>query len=214
MRTDELISALVADQASQPRPKPVGRYLTMAILAGFTISAALFSIKLGLRPDIVSALGTWRFDMKFGNSLILVIVATWVAFRLSRPTTTLPSAVRPLIVPALLLLGAVIYELVTIPSSGWLARATGMNGFMCLANIVFLSFVPLSAVVFALRRGAPMSPAVTGAAAGLLAGALGATVYATHCTDDSPLFVAIWYTQAIGFMALGGMLVGQYVLRW
>jgi hypothetical protein len=59
-----------------------------------------------------------------------------------------------------------------------------------------------------------MSPAVTGAVAGLLAGALGATVYATHCTDDSPLFVAIWYTQAIGFMALGGMLVGQYVLRW
>jgi len=32
--------------------------------------------------------------------------------------------------------------------------------------------------------------------------------------DDSPLFVAIWYTLAIGFMALVGLLVGQYVLRW
>jgi len=117
-------------------------------------------------------------------------------------------------VPAFLLLGAVIYELVTIPASAWLPRAMGMNGLICLANIIVLSLVPLCAVLYALRQGAPMSPAFTGAAAGLLAGALGATVYAAHCMDDSPLFVAIWYTLAIGFMALVGLLVGQYVLRW
>jgi hypothetical protein len=214
MRTDDLINTLVADHAAQPSPRPIGHGLAMAIIGGLAISAALFSITLGRRPDIVSALGTWRFDMKLADNLVLVIVTTWVALCLSRPTTTRPSEVRPLIVPALLLLGAVIYELVTIPSSVWLARATGMNGLMCLANIVFLSLVPLSAVVFALRQGAPMSPAVTGAVAGLLAGALGATVYATHCTDDSPLFVAIWYTQAVGFMALVGLLIGQYALRW
>jgi hypothetical protein len=59
-----------------------------------------------------------------------------------------------------------------------------------------------------------MSPAVAGAAAGLLAGALGAAVYATHCMDDSPLFVAIWYTPAIGLMTLVGLLVGRTMLRW
>jgi hypothetical protein len=32
--------------------------------------------------------------------------------------------------------------------------------------------------------------------------------------EDSPLFVAIWYTLAIGLMAMVGLLVGRYALRW
>jgi hypothetical protein len=214
MRTDELIKTLVADYAARPRPRPIGHGLVMAIIGGLAISAALFSITLGLRPDIVSALGTWRFDMKLADNLVLVIVTTWVVLRLSRPTTTPPSAMRALVVPAFLLSAAVMYELVTVPASAWLPRAMGMNGFVCLANIILLSILPFSAVVYALRQGAPMSPAVAGAAAGLLAGALGATVFAMHCMDDSPLFVAIWYTLGTGLMAMVGLLVGQYVLRW
>jgi hypothetical protein len=121
---------------------------------------------------------------------------------------------RALLVPALLLLAAVMYELVTIPASAWPSRALGVNGVMCLASIIFLSVLPLAATIYGLRQGAPMSPALAGAAAGLLAGALGATVFAMHCTNDSPLFVAIWYVLAIGFMALAGLSVGRYVLRW
>jgi hypothetical protein len=90
----------------------------------------------------------------------------------------------------------------------------GVNGPACAANIVILSIAPLSAVVYALRQGAPMSPAFTGATAGLLAGGMGATVFAMHCMEDSPLFVAIWYTLAIGLMAMVGLLVGRYALRW
>jgi len=214
MRTDELINTLVADHALRPRPKPIQRSLAMAIIAGSAVSVALFSLTLGVRPDILSALITWRFDLKLGDNLVLVIVATWGALRLSSPTTTPLSAMRTLLVPALLLLVAVVYELVTIPASTWPSRAMGVNGVMCLANIILLSLVPLSAVVYALRQGAPMSPAVTGAAAGLLAGAVGGTIFAMHCTNDSPLFVAIWYTLATGLIALTGLMIGRYVLRW
>ena len=214
MSTDELIDTLVADHAVRPRQRRIEHALVMAIIGGLAISAALFSMNLGLRPDIVSALGTWRFDMKLADSLFLVIVTAWVVLRLSRPTTTAPSAMRSLAVPACLLLAAVIYELATVPASAWLPRAMGMNGLMCLANIIFLSILPFGAVVYALRQGAPMSPALAGATAGLLAGALGATVFAMHCMDDSPLFVAIWYTLATGLMAMVGLLVGRYALRW
>jgi hypothetical protein len=214
MRTDELINTLVADHAVQPRPKPVGQGLVMAIIGGLAISGALFALTLGVRPDIVSALGTWRFDMKLSANLVLVIAATWVALRLSSPTTKPLFGMRALLVPALLLLAAVIYELVTVPASAWPSRAMGVNGVMCLASIVFLSVLPLTATIYALRQGAPASPAVMGAVGGLLAGALGATVFAMHCTNDSPLFVAIWYTLAIGLTAIVGLLVGQYVLRW
>ena len=88
MRTDELINTLVADHAVQPRPKPVGHGLVMAIIGGLAISGALFALTLGVRPDIVSALGTWRFDLKLSANLVLVIAATWVSLRLSSPTRT------------------------------------------------------------------------------------------------------------------------------
>src|SRR6476646_3702948 len=214
MRTDELINTLVADHAVQPRPKPVGDGLVMAIIGGLAISGALFALTLGVRPDIVSALGTWRFDLKLLVNLVLMIAATWVSLRLSSPTTKPISAMRALLVPALLLLASVIYELVTVPASAWPSRAMGVNGVMCLASIIFLSVLPLTATIYALRQGAPTSPAVMGAVGGLLAGALGATVFAMHCTNDSPLFVAIWYALAIGLMSMLGLVVGRHALRW
>jgi hypothetical protein len=90
----------------------------------------------------------------------------------------------------------------------------GVNGVMCVASILFLSLLPLTATIYALRQGAPTSPAVMGAVGGLLAGSLGATVFAMHCTNDSPLFVAIWYALAIGLMSIFGLLVGKRALRW
>jgi hypothetical protein len=212
MRTDELINTLVADHAARPRAKPVGSSLTMAIITGLGISAARFSLTLSVRPDLPAALATWRFDLKLGDALVLALAATWVALRLSRPTTTTVSGMKALLVPALLLLGAVVYELVTVPSSDWPSRAMGVSASMCFMSIISLSLVPLMGVIYALRQGAPSSPAVAGAVGGLLAGAVGATVFAIHCTNDSPLFVAIWYALAIGLVATVGLLAGQYVL--
>ncbi len=73
---------------------------------------------------------------------------------------------------------------------------------------------PLAALLVGLRAGAPRSPAMAGATAGLLAGALAAALYATHCPDDSPLFVLLWYVPSIALVALAGAAVGNRVLRW
>jgi hypothetical protein len=43
---------------------------------------------------------------------------------------------------------------------------------------------------------------------------LSAALYATHCPDDSPLFVAVWYTLAVTLVMLIGASVGHRVLRW
>jgi hypothetical protein len=214
MRTSDLIDRLVADHAAHPAPKPIAHRLAMALLGGLGISVALLLITLGVRADLLAALGTWRFDLKLGGSFILAMAAGWIALRLSRPTTSSPSVMPILIVPALLLFVAVAYELVTVPTSAWPSRAMGVNGVMCVANIMALSAIPLVAAIYALRSGAPMSPAVMGAVGGMLAGALGATVFATHCTDDSPLFVAIWYVLAIGLMTMFGLVMGRHALRW
>ena len=54
----------------------------------------------------------------------------------------------------------------------------------------------------------------TGAIAGLLSAGLAATLYASHCTDDSPLFVATWYTIAALVVAGLGAGIGARVLRY
>ena len=70
-----------------------------------------------------------------------------------------------------------------------------MMGSFCAA--------PLVGALLALRQGAPEHPAFAGAAAGLLAGAIGAACYATHCPDDSPLFVAAWWAFLVRSMEQG-----------
>jgi hypothetical protein len=65
-----------------------------------------------------------------------------------------------------------------------------------------------------LRHGAPTRPAVTGAIAGLMSAGLAATLYASHCTDDSPLFVATWYSIATALVAAIGALAGPRLLRF
>jgi hypothetical protein len=48
----------------------------------------------------------------------------------------------------------------------------------------------------------------------LLSAGLAATLYASHCTDDSPLFVATWYTIATALVTAIGALAGSRVLRY
>ena len=77
-----------------------------------------------------------------------------------------------------------------------------------------LALALLAAALIALRHGAPARPAVAGAFAGLLSAGLAATLYASHCTDDSPLFVATWYTLATALVTAIGALAGSKVLRF
>ena len=65
-----------------------------------------------------------------------------------------------------------------------------------LAEATMLSLAPLAAVLYALRQGAPSNLTLAGAIGGLLSAGVGATLYASHCADDSPLFVATWYPFA------------------
>ena len=88
------------------------------------------------------------------------------------------------------------------------------NSRICLTAIPLLSLPLLGAALYALRQGAPTRPGFSGAVAGLLAGGMAAAIYAVHCTDDSPLFVATWYGIAIAGVSALGAILGRRVLRW
>jgi hypothetical protein len=212
MRTDDLIRALASD-GSRRRPS-VGQTLALALLLGLAAAAAVFMVMLGPRPDIAAAAHTPRFLFKFVVTLALAVSATALVARLARPAARSRALAAALwIGPALLALG-VVYELAAVPASQWAARLVGTNSRVCLSSIPLIAAPVLLAAIIALRRGAPTRPALAGAVAGLLAGGFGATLYAAHCTDDSPLFVMAWYTPAVALVVLVGALLGARLLRW
>jgi hypothetical protein len=113
-----------------------------------------------------------------------------------------------------LLLLAVGLELGSLPRSQWQASAIGHNARWCLLMIPLLGVAPLAGGLWALRQAAPLRPVLTGAIIGLLAAGIAGFLYALHCADDSPLFVAIWYSAATAVLALAGALLGRWLLRW
>src|SRR5437899_772476 len=95
-----------------------------------------------------------------------------------------------------------------------MTRLVGKNSWVCMTAIPLMSLPILAGALIGLRHGAPARPAVAGAIAGLLSAGLAATLYASHCTDDSPLFVATWYTIATALVTAIGALAGSRILRF
>ncbi len=214
MKTHDLINALSQDHAAAPQLGSLRRTFFGAMVAGFGAAAIAFALTLGVRPDVASAIETWRYDFKFLITITLAVTSARLVWRLARPAADARPAELAMAAAPLLLLGAVLYELWVVPESRWLPRAIGSNSMACVMSITLLSLAPLAGAFYALRRGAPLRPGLAGAAAGLLASALAAALYAMHCPDDSPLFGAIWYTAAMALVSVGGMLAGQRLLRW
>jgi hypothetical protein len=50
--------------------------------------------------------------------------------------------------------------------------------------------------------------------AGLAASGIAATFYAANCIDDSPLFVATWFSLATLIVTATGYLAGRKFLIW
>ena len=212
MDTDQLIRTLAADNTH--RSRPVGFVLALALLAAAPVSLLMFFSELGVRPDVMTAMHNPFFDLKFGVTLALASAAITVALHLSRPEAALRGWVWLLMIPAGLLVAGISGEMMMPQRLPMMVRLVGNNSKVCMTAVPLMALPLLVAALIGLRHGAPTRPAITGAMAGLLSAGLAATLYASHCEDDSPLFVATWYTIATAMVTAIGALLGSRVLRF
>jgi hypothetical protein len=213
MRTDDLIKAISAD-AGTIEP-PIEWTVAVAVAIGTFLSSACFLWFLGPRPDFSQVIaGSVRFVLKFVVTLSLGVPAFFILRGLSRPDFIVGRRLWLLgFAPAILFVGS-LFEMSSLPPNEWHSRMIGHNSSLCMTMIPLLSLAPFTAVFYALKAGAPANPTAAGAVGGLLSAAIAATLYATRCTDDSPLFVALWYPFGIVLMTLLGALFGRWLLRW
>jgi hypothetical protein len=210
MKTQELIAALAADDR---RPfRGMQWQVAAGVVLGAVIAAALFIAVLGMRTDFGDALTTWRFDLKLVVMAIALAVAAHSCVGAARPE---PRSFRLWGILLFVAVAATIAtELVVTPRNLWRDQLVGTNAVVCLASIPALAVAPLLVLIFAMRAGAPSSPAWAGAMAGALSAAIAAAMYALHCFDDSPLFVAVWYSLAALPVVATGAIAGHRLLRW
>jgi hypothetical protein len=211
MKTEALVRALALD-AGRPVVS-VSRLLQMALFGGATTSLLIFALLLRPRPDIATALSSPGFCLKIAVAACLAFTAAALLEVLARPTPRSRS-LRKLAIGPLLLAAGVVIELTIIPSDSWQPRMVGRNAPHCLGLIPLLSAGPAVFLIVALRRAAPASPGLAGAVIGLASGGMGAVLYAITCPDDSPLFVAAWYSIAISAVTGASFLAGRRWLTW
>jgi hypothetical protein len=212
METEQLIRSLAADNTH--RARPVGFVLALGLLVAAPLSLAMFVLWLGVRPDVMAAMHNPFFDLKFVVTLALAVAAMALSLHLSRPEVSLKGWWWLLLIPLGILAAEIAGEMMVPQSLPMMVRLIGSNSRICLTAIPLMSLPLLAGALVALRHGATTRPAAAGAVAGLLSAGLAATLYASHCTDDSPLFVATWYPIAIGLVAAIGALAGSKVLRF
>ena len=212
MDTDQLIKTLAADNTH--RARSVSFVLLLALLAAAPVSIFMFMAELGVRPDVMTAMHNPFFDLKFAVTLALASAAITISLHLARPEASLRGFVWLLAIPAGLLVAGISGEMMMPQRLPMMTRLVGHNSRVCMTAVPLMSLPLLAASLFGLRHGAPTRPAVAGAMAGLLSAGLAATLYASHCTDDSPLFVATWYSIGAALIAALGALIGSRVLRY
>ena len=213
MQTNDLIAELSREATSRPRKGVVLPFWLAVVVAPFA-AFAVFMPMLGPRPDALASVAMLRFDMKFVTAGLLALAALVLLASLARPARPWRERLPVLLLPAAVLFGAVAIELSVVPEHLWETRAMGGNAMNCLIAIPTMGAPVLALFLFALSRQAPTRPVLAGAIAGLASAGISALFYASHCPDDSPLFVALWYPLATLILVAAGALAGNRLLRW
>jgi hypothetical protein len=214
MRTDELIAVLAGNAAPVP-PGRARRRLLAACAVGL-IGAALLVFGSHILPvhDLSTVVMTAPFWMKPAYTAWLAVGAFMLVDGAGRPGAKAGAGQMVMGAALAAIVGLAAINLILTEPALRMQAVMGASARFCPIAIVISAIPAFVVVMLALRAMAPTRLTRAGLAAGLLAGGVGATVYALWCRETTAAFVAVWYT--LGIFACGGIgaLLGPLLLRW
>ena len=213
MKTDELVR-LLASGATPVPGHAAARRLALALGWGFAGALLIVLAVMGVRNDLAQETSRLMFWIKPLFAAALALAALAVVARLGRPGMRVARLWLVLAAPVLLIWLLAAGMLVNAAPVERSALIFGNSWLICPPNIALVSMPLLAALLWAMKGFAPTRLALAGAGAGLLAGAIGALVYALHCPESSVAFFAVWYVLGMLIPTALGAVLGPRLLRW
>ena len=213
MKTEDLIGLLAAGE-TRVAPHLVRQRFAAAMGWSIPLAALVMVIVYGLRSDLVQALSGTVFWMKLAFAGALALFAGLATDRLGRPGMRVAGVWAGLAAPVVLLWLAAAAALLGADPAERAELVFGSSWRSCPFNIALISLPLFAAMLWFVKGMAPTEPALAGATAGLLSGAVATLIYALHCPESSVTFVGIWYVLGIAIPTLVGAALGRRLLRW
>jgi hypothetical protein len=212
MRTDQLIDSL-AEGLKTARCIHIPRTLGIAIAIGLATAFGEMLLLIGPHQTL-DARGLICFFIQLVFVLSLVGIAAVFLLRSIHPGAEVHGvpALASFPVGAIMAFAAVALAFTHRFISG--GMTIDKSPLACIFYIPLFTIVPFATVVWALSAGAPTHLARAGAAAGLVAGALGASACALPCADKLYVGIAFSHGLAIEICAVFGGKLGLRLLRW
>lgn len=192
------------------------RPATRVWLASIFAVALVFASLLSLRPDLSARLHNLPFLLQGACCLIAALLAAYSVLQLSIPGRSnlrLETAIA-LTLPSALALTWLSLSLERASSDPAAIRFSPSE-LPCTGAVLGLSLLPGTWMMIRAKRGAPTSPARTGALIGLAASTMAAAALSLHCPNDTPWHLLAWHwLLPLSIAALTGRALGRRLLRW
>lgn len=205
---------LLATNAVPVESNATARRFGIALGGGAAGAMLMMLVQLGVRPDIAEAALLPMFWIKLAFVACIAASGLIAAARLSRPGARIFPAPAVLAAPLLFVWSLAASTLVEVGASERAELVFGKTWDQAPLNIAVLSIPALAAAFWAMKGLAPTRLALSGAAAGLLAGGIGAVAYSFHCNVMTAPFIGIWYPAGVLIPLAVGAALGTLLLRW
>jgi hypothetical protein len=216
MKTERLIDMLSANLEAVNEER-LGNTLVLAILAGGVGAAAVMLATVGPRADLQTGAHLEWTALKLVLPLSVIALGAPFLVRTMRPGLENKTNWPLVFLPFVMAIAAGLVMLLIVRPQAWIEMLLGSSQIAsprCFLCILSFAAIPLAALVWAVRDGAPTQLEVSGALAGMIAGGLGAAAYAFNCDSDTIPFITIWYSAAILLCTFIGTRLGPRLLRW
>ena len=213
MTSDQLIDLLVADL------KPVDRRrilhaVIVALAVGLAAALGVVTLIFVVPPKLLDGQNLEFLLIKLFFASAVVATNAVSLPQLARPRAPMRGTPAFAFIPFAMIGAAAAAALASARFSAWPGMIVEKDSLTCLPAILLLTILPFTALVWALRVGAPTDLMRAGAIAGLAAGGLGAFACAFPCTEQSLPSIALWYGFPVGVCAAVGAKLGPNLLRW
>ena len=208
MSSDNIIESLARDLQPVQRLRGVER--RALLWGGFALfCVSIGTYVLGARPDLSQKISDPAFLCESALLVLIFVFSARSAFHLS-----VPGAERSASARMLPLLGLLLWACLITTNSGHSpsGAAESMNGWHCILRMTGLALAPAPAILFMVRRAAPLSPGWTGWFALLSACSLAILGTQILCANDDPRHLLLWHFGPVLVAGLVGIHLGRWLL--